>query len=108
MVDTLDSGLMLGPIRLGICKISPKTVLQHDNHAGLGHRGAGDWRARGAGGLIGDKMALSGKFWDVIRALNGNFGSFGYAIIAFFIFYWMASIAYYRWRGYDDLVFKRS
>ncbi|MGI4943820.1 MAG: HoxN/HupN/NixA family nickel/cobalt transporter, partial [Janthinobacterium lividum] len=36
-------------------------------------------------GLIGDKLALSGWFWDGIGALNENFNNLGFIIIGIFI-----------------------
>jgi high-affinity nickel-transport protein len=54
-------------------------------------------------GLIGDKLALKGAFWTGIGALNGNFGTIGYWIIAIFVLCWIGSAAIYRWRGYRRL-----
>ncbi|PUA18022.1 HoxN/HupN/NixA family nickel/cobalt transporter [Glaciimonas sp. PCH181] len=106
LVDTLDSTLMLG--LYGWAFVKPVRKLYYNMTITL----VSVIVALAIGGLevlglIGDKMALSGKFWDVIGVLTGNFGNIGYAIIAFFIVSWMASIAYYRWRGYDDLVLKQ-
>ena len=102
LVDTLDSTLMLGiygwafvkPIRklyynMTITLVSVIVALAIGGLEVLG--------------LIREKMVLEGKFWDLIDTLTGNFGNLGYAIIAFFIFSWMASVAFYRWRGYDEL-----
>ena len=36
-------------------------------------------------GLIGDRLHATGGFWSGIAALNRNFGSIGYLIIAVFI-----------------------
>ena len=54
-------------------------------------------------GLIGEKLALKGAFWSDIGALNGNFGTIGYLIIAVFAVSWIGSAAIYRLRGYDRL-----
>jgi high-affinity nickel-transport protein len=54
-------------------------------------------------GLVGDKLALKGVFWDVITGLNDNFGSLGYLIIGIFVLSWAASIVVYRVKRYDDL-----
>ena len=54
-------------------------------------------------GLIGDKLALSGWFWDGIGALNEHFNSLGFIIIAIFIAAWIGSVVIYRYRGLDDL-----
>ena len=57
-------------------------------------------------GLIGDKFGLTGAFWDAIGALNDNFGTIGYVIIAVFVLTWSASAMIYRARGYDRLEVK--
>ncbi len=54
-------------------------------------------------GLIGEKLALKGPFWNGIGALNGNFGALGYLIIAICVVCWIGSAAIYRLRGYDRL-----
>jgi nickel/cobalt transporter (NiCoT) family protein len=52
-------------------------------------------------GLLADKFSLSGPVWDFVAALNDNFGSMGYLIIAIFAVSWIASVAIYRIRGYE-------
>jgi nickel/cobalt transporter (NiCoT) family protein len=47
-------------------------------------------------GLIADRLGLDGGFWSFIGALNDNFGSLGYAIIALFALSWLVSAALYR------------
>jgi nickel/cobalt transporter (NiCoT) family protein len=54
-------------------------------------------------GLIGDQLALKGTFWDAIEALNDNFGTLGYVIIAIFAVSWIVSAVVYRVKGYDRL-----
>jgi high-affinity nickel-transport protein len=54
-------------------------------------------------GLIGDKLGMTGAFWDGIGALNDNFGTIGYAIIAVFVLTWIGAAVIYRARGYDRL-----
>ncbi|WP_428539539.1 HoxN/HupN/NixA family nickel/cobalt transporter [Rhodopila sp.] len=54
-------------------------------------------------GLIGGQFSLNGPFWDGIGALNDNFGTIGYLIIAVFVSSWIASAVIYRARGYDRL-----
>jgi high-affinity nickel-transport protein len=54
-------------------------------------------------GLIGDKFAFTGRFWDFIRSLNDNFGSLGYLIIGIFILCWLVSHLFYRAKGYDKI-----
>ena len=54
-------------------------------------------------GLIGNQFGLRGPFWRGIGALNDNFGTIGYLIIAIFIVSWIVSAIIYRARGYDRL-----
>lgn len=54
-------------------------------------------------GLIGHKFALAGGFWDVIGALNGDFGMLGYVIIAIFATSWLVASVIYRLKGYDKI-----
>jgi high-affinity nickel-transport protein len=54
-------------------------------------------------GLIADQLNLQGPFWDVIGKLNDNFGMLGYIIIGVFAFSWIASIAIYRLKRYDEI-----
>ena len=53
-------------------------------------------------GLIGNRLSLSGRFWDAISLLNDNFGTLGYLIIGVFVLSWVISVAAYRWGGYED------
>jgi high-affinity nickel-transport protein len=54
-------------------------------------------------GLIGDQFGLSGRFWSGVGALNNNFNSMGFAIIALFIVAWIGSVLVYRYGGLDAL-----
>ena len=54
-------------------------------------------------GLLAGKLSLNGIFWDGVRALNENFGTLGYFIIALFAASWIISIAVYRWRRFDEI-----
>ncbi len=54
-------------------------------------------------GLIADQFHFKGLLWEVARKLNNNFGMLGYFIIGFFVLSWILSIAFYNWRGFDDL-----
>ena len=47
-------------------------------------------------GLLADRLNLEGPFWRYVGALNENFGSLGYLIIAIFVGSWLVSIAVYR------------
>ena len=54
-------------------------------------------------GLLQEKLGLVGGFWDGVAGLNENFGLLGYGIIALFIFGWLASMAIYKLRRYDEV-----
>jgi nickel/cobalt transporter (NiCoT) family protein len=54
-------------------------------------------------GLIAVQFNLHGAFWDLVGALNDNFGMIGYAVIAVFVASWIVSLLIYRWRGYDRI-----
>jgi high-affinity nickel-transport protein len=54
-------------------------------------------------GLIGNKLGLHGRFWTFIDALNENFGSLGYLIIAIFVACWLISTAVYRLKRFDEI-----
>ncbi len=54
-------------------------------------------------GLIGSKLGFDGGFWETIYALNENFGTIGYLIIAVFAVCWLASILIYRLNRFDEM-----
>lgn len=54
-------------------------------------------------GLLAGKFELNGTFWDTVRTMNENFGTLGYFIIAIFALSWILSIAFYRWRRFDEI-----
>lgn len=102
LVDTTDSVLMLGaygwafvkPIRrlfynLTITAVSVLVALLIGGIEALG--------------LIAEKLALHGGFWDLVAMLNGEFGALGYLIVALFVVSWLVSLAVYRIKGYDRL-----
>ncbi len=102
LVDTTDSLLMLGaygwafvkPIRklyynMTITAVSVMVALLIGGIEALG--------------LIADKLRLEGGFWDVVGALNDNFGMIGYLIIGIFLVAWLVSAAVYRINRYDDI-----
>jgi nickel/cobalt transporter (NiCoT) family protein len=102
LVDTLDSTLMLGaygwafikPIRklfynITITAVSVVVALIVGGIEALG--------------LLADKLSLQGGFWDVIGALNDNFGTLGYLIIAIFAVSWIISAVIYRVKRYDEI-----
>lgn len=59
-------------------------------------------------GLIGDKLALSGGFWDAVATLNRNFNNLGFFIIAIFIAAWAVSFAVYKLKRLDELEIRPS
>ena len=102
LVDTIDSTLMLGAYGWAFVKpirklyynmtITAVSVLVAFLVGGVE-----------ALGLIGEKLNLTGGFWDAIGALTDNFGALGYVIIGIFAASWIVSIAIYRLRGYDRI-----
>ncbi len=54
-------------------------------------------------GLLGQQFALHGLFWDMVAALNDNFGLIGYCVIAVFVLAWVGAAILYRARGYDRI-----
>jgi high-affinity nickel-transport protein len=54
-------------------------------------------------GLIQGEFSLSGRFWDPVASLNNNFGTLGYVIIGIFMVSWIASVALYKMKRYDDI-----
>jgi len=54
-------------------------------------------------GLWAVHFQLKGWFWNGVVELNENFGTLGYFIVGLFVLSWVASIAIYRWRKFDDL-----
>ncbi|SEF63913.1 high-affinity nickel-transport protein [Bryocella elongata] len=102
MVDTTDNILMLGaygwafvkPIRklyynLTITSVSVVVALAVGGIEALG--------------LVADRTHPSGSFWLLVGRLNENFGLLGYAIIGIFVLSWAFSLAFYKWRGFDEL-----
>jgi len=54
-------------------------------------------------GIAIERLSLTGPFWNAIAALNGNFGSLGYVILAIFVLSWLGSMAIYRLKRYGEL-----
>jgi nickel/cobalt transporter (NiCoT) family protein len=102
LIDTADSVLMTGaygwafmkPIRklyynLTITAVSVLVALLIGSVEGLG--------------LLADRLALRGAFWEAVAALNDRFSMLGYLIVAIFAVSWILSILIYRLKGYDRL-----
>ena len=52
-------------------------------------------------GLIADRSGSEGAFWRIVREINGNFATLGYAIVALFAAGWIGAMLVYRLRGDD-------
>jgi high-affinity nickel-transport protein len=102
LIDTTDGVLMLGaynwafvrPMRklyynLVITAVSVVVAVLIGGIEGLG--------------LIGDRLGLTGWFWDGVGALNDNFGGLGFVIIGVFVLAWAASLVIYRYAGLDEV-----
>ncbi|MFP3849732.1 HoxN/HupN/NixA family nickel/cobalt transporter [Pseudomonas sp. W5-01] len=102
LVDTLDGHLMLGaygwaylkPMRkiyynMTITLVSVVVAVLISGVEGLG--------------LLADKLSLQGPFWDLVGDMNDHFGMLGYLIIAVFVLSWLASVALYRFKGFDRM-----
>jgi high-affinity nickel-transport protein len=53
--------------------------------------------------LVSGELGLSGGVWGLIARLS--FEDLGFAIIGLFVVTWLGAMAYYRYKGYDDLPF---
>jgi len=102
LVDTIDSTLMLGaydwafakPIRklyynLTITAVSVLIAVLVGGVEMLG--------------LLADKLALQGPFWDLVGDLTENFGTLGFLIVGLFLVSWIVSVLVYRLKGYDAI-----
>ncbi|WP_242540491.1 HoxN/HupN/NixA family nickel/cobalt transporter [Trinickia mobilis] len=54
-------------------------------------------------GLVADQLHLNSRFWAAIGSLNDNFGMLGYFIVGVCAVSWLLSVAFYKWRRFDDL-----
>jgi nickel/cobalt transporter (NiCoT) family protein len=54
-------------------------------------------------GLMSDRFALKGAFWDGIGGLNDNFTALGVVIIGLFVAGWAGSVIVYRYKGLDEI-----
>jgi nickel/cobalt transporter (NiCoT) family protein len=54
-------------------------------------------------GLMAGQFHFKGTFWSAVSRLNENFGTLGYFVVGLFVFAWILSVAFYKWRRFDDL-----
>jgi high-affinity nickel-transport protein len=54
-------------------------------------------------GLFADRLALTGRLWDAIGALNANLKDFGFVIIGVFLAAWVLSYLIYRFTDLDEV-----
>jgi nickel/cobalt transporter (NiCoT) family protein len=102
LIDTTDSILMLGAYGWAFAKPLRKlyyniTITSVSVLVALIVGGLETLR------LIQGELNLSGPFWDPIAALNDNFGTLGYVIIAIFIVSWIVSVLLYKMKRYDEI-----
>jgi high-affinity nickel-transport protein len=54
-------------------------------------------------GLLANKLALEGGFWDFVDQVNDSFGVLGYLIIGVFIAGWIISVLIYKIQDLDEI-----
>ncbi len=102
LIDTTDNVLMLGAY--GWAAVKPIRKLYYNlTITGVSVVVAVMVGGLEALGLLAGHLHLKGSFWDSITRLNEHFGTLGYFIVGLFIVSWIASVAFYKWRGFDDL-----
>lgn len=95
LIDTTDGVLMLGAY--GWAFVNPiRKLLYNMTITGLSVVVALVVGGVEALGFVADHSAEAGKFWSVVRDLNANFGSLGFAIIGLFIASWAISVLFSR------------
>lgn len=102
LIDTTDNILMLGAYGWAFVKPIRKlyynmTITSISAMVALAVGGIE------AFGLLAAQLHLKGPLWDAISKLNNNFGMLGYIIIGLFVISWIASIAIYKWRRFEDM-----
>ena len=98
LIDTSDSVLMVGAY--GWAFVEPLRKLWYN----LAITGASVAVALLIGGvealgLVADRLAPSGRFWEAVASLNDNMSSFGFAVIAIFALAWGGSALLFRWKS---------
>jgi nickel/cobalt transporter (NiCoT) family protein len=102
LIDTTDNVLMLGAY--GWAAVKPIRKLYYNlTITGVSVVVAVMVGGLEALGLLAGHLHLKGGFWDAVTRLNGHFGTLGYFIVGLFVVSWIASVAFYKWRGFDDL-----
>jgi nickel/cobalt transporter (NiCoT) family protein len=102
LIDTTDNILMLGAY--GWAFIKPIRKLYYNmTITCVSVVVAGAVGGIEALGLIGGQFHLKGAFWGAVSRLNENFGTLGYFIVGLFVLSWIVSVAFYKWRRFDDL-----
>jgi high-affinity nickel-transport protein len=97
LIDTADSILMVGAY--GWAFVDPLRKLWYN----LTITAASVLVALLIGGvealaLLGGQLALTGPFWSLVRRMNDDFGTLGFAVIGIFAACWAASALIYRWK----------
>lgn len=54
--------------------------------------------------MLAQDYGLTGSVWSEFNLLNGHFGILGLAIVGIFVMSWIASMLFYRFKGYDRII----
>ncbi len=102
LIDTADNLLMLGAY--GWAFVRPVRKLYYNlTITGVSVLVAVVVGGIEALGLVAEHTHAKGAFWRAVSTLNGSFGVLGYVVVGVFVFSWVVSVAFYRWRGFDEL-----
>ena len=100
LVDTTDGAMMLGAYDWAFIK--PMRKLYYNMTITLISVGValliGGIEALG---LIGDRFALKGGFWQTLAALNGDMNMLGFVVIGLFLGSWLLSYVIYKAKRLD-------
>jgi high-affinity nickel-transport protein len=101
LVDTTDSVLMVGAY--GWAFVNPLRKLWYNlTITGVSVVVAFVIGGVEALGLLGEKLALGGWFWQEIAALNENLGRLGLLLLGVFAASWAISFLIFRWKRFDE------
>jgi high-affinity nickel-transport protein len=53
--------------------------------------------------LVGQHLGYDGPFWRTVATCNASLASLGIVVVALFSVSWVASLAIYRWKRFDEL-----